>query len=137
MHYNDDGILIQSLKHPRELPVRPSAKHDDNSVSSIFPIFSHFHLILPDFLQGPDSSSGAEWIDFFKKGLKKNICWHQKKALPPTNIVHSPSPLKAGPLQKNVNFTHHAKLLVFDADTPEMNCSGHTWFNYHNLYIHS
>jgi hypothetical protein len=26
MHYNDDGILIQSLECPRELPVRPSAE---------------------------------------------------------------------------------------------------------------
>jgi hypothetical protein len=26
MHYNDEGILIQSLEHPRELPVRPSAE---------------------------------------------------------------------------------------------------------------
>ncbi len=56
MHYNDDGILIQSLEHPRELPVRPSAeeavkvplqplqgsgdsaKRDDYSVSLIFPV---------------------------------------------------------------------------------------------------
>ena len=67
MHYNDDGILIQSLECPRELPVRPSAeqavkvplqplqgsgdsaKRDDNSVSSIFPVFHSFHSNLPDF----------------------------------------------------------------------------------------
>jgi hypothetical protein len=54
MHYNDDGVLIQSLESPREIPVRPSAeqavkvplqplqgsgdsaKRDDTSVSSIF-----------------------------------------------------------------------------------------------------
>jgi hypothetical protein len=68
MHCNDDSILIQSLEHPRDLPVRPSAeqavkvplqplqgsgdsaKHDVNSVSSIFPVFPSFHSILPDFL---------------------------------------------------------------------------------------
>jgi hypothetical protein len=74
MHYNDDAILIQSLEHHRERSVRPSAafceaqcrtgcesapptlqrsgdstKCDDNSVSSIFPIFHSFHMILPDF----------------------------------------------------------------------------------------
>jgi hypothetical protein len=26
MHYNNDGILIQSLEHPRELPVKLSAE---------------------------------------------------------------------------------------------------------------
>ena len=67
MYYNDDGILIQSLERHRELPVRPnaeqavkvplqplqgsgdSAKRNDNSVSSLFPVFHSFHLILPYF----------------------------------------------------------------------------------------
>jgi hypothetical protein len=68
MHFNDDGILIQSLERSRELPVRPcaeqamkvplqplqgssdSAKCDDNSVSSMFPVYPRFHSISPDLL---------------------------------------------------------------------------------------
>jgi hypothetical protein len=68
MHYNDEINLIQSFKRPREIPMRPSAKQavkvplqplqgsgdsakrDDNSFSSIFPVSHNFHYILPDFL---------------------------------------------------------------------------------------
>jgi hypothetical protein len=72
----------QSLEHHRELPVRPSAeqavkvplqslqgsgdsaKRDDNSVSSIFPVFHSFHMILPHFphlesVQAPRMMAGS------------------------------------------------------------------------------
>jgi hypothetical protein len=68
MHYIDDAILIQSLEHHRERPVRPSAEqavkaplqHCRGQVTQpnvmttqflpYFPFFHSFHMILPDFL---------------------------------------------------------------------------------------
>ncbi len=108
MHYNDDGILIQSLECHKEPPVRHSAEQavkvplpplqgsgdsanrDDNTVSSIFPVFHSFHLILHYFLHSesvltPRMTAGSTLricalmhrddckIRKFKKGASGNL----------------------------------------------------------------
>jgi hypothetical protein len=70
MHYNDDGVLIQSLESPREIPVRPSAeqavkvplqplqgsgdsaKRDDNSVLIFTCQYSDFTRFSPFRISG-------------------------------------------------------------------------------------
>jgi hypothetical protein len=70
MHYNDDGILIQSLEHPRELPVKPSAEQAVKV--PLQPLQGSAGLVKHD-KQSSFAEFGYTFLNFTKK-ITWNLC---------------------------------------------------------------